>query len=85
MIMEWKVFKVVYNHGRWHSGELPHFYYIARSEEEVIANSTSYAHFIERQESIGGDIWIHEFDGIDYPSEWENLKDFDVCLTVKNK
>ena len=83
--MEWKVFKVTYNHGRWHSGELPHFYYIAKSKEELIANSIYYAHFIEKQKTNGGIIWIHEFNGIDYSSDWENLKDFNVCLVAKNK
>ena len=48
----YKIFKVTYNDGSWHSGDLPHFYYIAKSEEEVIDNSKEYqdylgAHLIE--------------------------------------
>lgn len=82
--MGWKIFKVTYNDGGWHSGELPHFYYIARNEEDLITNSKRYADFVERRESRGGDIWIHEFNGIDYPSDWENLKDFEIYLSVKH-
>ena len=81
--MNWKIFKVTYNDGGWHCGELPHFYYIARNEEELKANSKKYAEFVERKERSHGDIWIHDFDGIDYPVEWENLNDFEVCLSVK--
>lgn len=83
--MEYKVFKVVYNDGGWHAGELPHFYYIARNEEELIANSALYAQFAERRKRSRGDIWIHEFNGIDYPSEWENLKNFNIHLTIEEK
>ena len=83
--MEYKVFKVVYNDGGWHAGELPHFYYIARNEEELIANSALYAQFAERRKRSRGDIWIHEFNGIDYPAEWENLKNFNIHLIIKEK
>lgn len=84
MNIGWKIFKVTYNDGGWHCGDLPHFFYIARSEEEVIANSKRYAEFIERKELRGGYIWIIEFDGINYPAEWENLKDFEIYLSAKH-
>ena len=83
--MEYKIFKVVYNDGGWHTGELPHFYYIAKSEEELVINSVRYAEFIERKKLKGGDIWIFDFNGIDYPAEWENLKDFETCFLVKER
>lgn len=83
--MEYKIFRVSYNDGGWHSGDLPHFYYIARDEEEVRANSKNYAEFKERQEAFGGDIWMHEFKGVDFPSEWENLKDFNVEIHATPK
>ena len=78
----YKIFKITYNDGGWHTGDLPHFYYIAHNEEEVISNSKNYADFKERQEAYGGDIWIHEVKGVDFPSEWENLNAFDVVITA---
>lgn len=80
--MEYKIFKVTYNDGGWHSGDLPHFFYIAHNEEEVKTNSKRYADFKERQNYSDGDIWIHEVKGVDFPSEWENLKDFNVSITA---
>lgn len=82
--MNWKVYKVTYNDGSWHSGELPHFYYIARSEEDLIANSKKYADFAERKERSHGDIWIHEWNCVEYPSEWENVKDFEIFLSINH-
>ena len=83
--MEYKIFKVTYNDGGWHSGELPHFYYIARDEEEVRANSKKYLDFKERQDAFGGDIWLYEVNGFDYMRDWENLKDFTVNIQIAIK
>lgn len=80
--MEYKIFRITYNDGGWHSGALPHFFYIAHNEEEVEANSKRYADFKERQNYFDGDIWIHEVKGVEFPFEWENLKDFNVSITA---
>ena len=40
--MEYKIFRVTYNDGGWHSGDLPHFYYIAQNEEEVCADVANF-------------------------------------------
>jgi hypothetical protein len=64
---------------------LPHFYYIARSEEEVMVNSKKYAEFLQRKEEFGGSIWISEFDGIQSAFKWENLNDFDLTMVVTKK
>lgn len=84
-MMKYKIFKVTYNDGEWHCGELPHFYYIAKSEEDVIVNSKKYAEFLQRQEKFGGSLWISEFNGIQSTFEWENLDDFDVTMIVTKK
>lgn len=81
----YKIFKVTYNSGGWYSGEMPHFFYIAKSEEEVIANSKKYKEFLEWKERSRGDIWIHEVSGMVYDFEFENLKDFDITISVKKK
>lgn len=79
--MEYKFFRITYNDGDWHCGDLPHFFYIAHNEEEIHTNSKKYAEFKEMQEAFGGDIWISEVNGgIDRPSDWENLKDFNVVI-----
>lgn len=80
--MEYKIFKITYNDGNWHSGDLPHFYYIASDEKEVESNSKRYSEFKERQQAFGGDIWVHEVSGVEFPYEWENLKDFIVKITA---
>ena len=58
----YKIFEVTYNDGDWHSGDLPHFFYIAKSEEEVITNSKEYKEYLELNElrDNRGDTWIHE-------------------------
>lgn len=81
----YKIFRITYNDGGWHSGDLPHFFYIARNEEEVIANSKEYKRFLENKECYGGDIWIREVSGLAYDFEFENLKDFDTTISVKAK
>ena len=83
--MNWKVFKITYNDGGWHSGDLPHFYYIAENEEEVISNSKKYKRFLEYKEQRGGSVWISEFNGIRSSYEWENLENFEVSLSIKKK
>ena len=83
--MEYKIFKVTYNDGGWHSGELPHFYYIASDEEEVRANSKKYLDFKERQAAFGGDIWLYEVNGFGYMHDWENFKDFTVNIQIAIK
>jgi ribosomal protein L20A (L18A) len=87
----YKIFKVTYNDGGWHSGDLPHFYYIAESEEEVIANSKEYQDYLERQKMRGGDIRISEISevigthGLVYEFYFENLQDFNIEISVKKK
>lgn len=83
--MKYKIFKVTYNDGEWHCGDLPHFYYIAKNEEDVIVNSKKYAEFLQRKEKFGGSIWISEFNGIQSVFEWENLNDFDLTMVVIKK
>ena len=83
--MEYKIFKVTYNDGGWHSGELPYFYYIAHDEEEVRANSKKYLEFEERQEAFGGNIWLYEVSGLGYQHDWENLKDFNITIQVAKR
>ena len=84
MNTDWKIFKITYNDGGWHNGDLPHFFYIARNKEEVIANSKRYAEFVECKKLRDGNIWIIEVNGINYPEEWENLKDFEIHLSIKH-
>ena len=83
--MEYKIFKITYNDGGWHSGDLPHFYYIAHNEDEVRTNSKKYTEFKNRREAFGGDIWLYEVNGVEFPSEWENLKDFNVVVQATSK
>ena len=87
----YKIFKVTYNDGGWHSGDLPHFYYIAERKEDVITNSKKYKDYLERQQMNGGDIWIREISeaigthGLVYDFHFENLQDFDIKISVKKK
>ena len=81
----YKIFKITYNDGGWHSGVLPHFFYIARNKEDVIDNSREYKRFLESKECWGGDIWISEVSGLAHDFEFENLKDFDITVSVKEK
>lgn len=81
----YKIFEVTYNDGGWHSGDLPHFFYIAKSKEDVVANSKKYQDYLERQTNWGGDIWIHEVSGLAHSFYFENLQDFDVEITVREK
>lgn len=87
----YKIFNVTYNDGGWHSGDLPHFFYIAKSKDDVIANSKKYQDYLERQKMSGGDIWINEISevigthGLVYDFHFENLQDFDIEISVKKK
>lgn len=81
----YKVFEVTYNDGGWHSGPLPHFFYIAKSKEEVVSQSKKYKEFIERQQQFGGDIWICEVSGIVDTFYFENLDDFVITAFVQKK
>ena len=81
----YKIFKVTYNDGGWHSGDLPHFFYIAKNKEEVIDNSKQYKKFLEARECRGGYIWISEVSGLAHDFEFENLKDFNITVSVKAK
>lgn len=87
----YKIFKVTYNDGGWHSGDLPHFYYIAKSKEDVVANSKEYQDYLERQKNRGGDIWIGEMTcvvgthGLVYDCCFENLEGFDIEMVVRKK
>lgn len=78
---EYKIFEVTYNDGGWHSGALPHFFYIAQSKEEVTANSKRYKEWSEWP----GDVWIHEVSGLISEHYFENLTDFDISVTVRQK
>ena len=87
----YKIFNVTYNDGGWHSGDLPHFFYVAESEEEVVANSKKYQDFLDSKNNIGGDIWISEVTeiagayGMVYGFYFENYKDFDIEITIRKK
>ena len=83
----YKIFEVTYNDGDWHSGGLPHFFYIAKSEEEVITNSKEYKEYLELNElrDNRGVIWIHETSGLEPRGYFENLVDFDIEVTVRKK
>ncbi len=81
----YKIFKVVYNDGGWHSGDLPHFFYIAKRKEDVIANSKKYQEYLKKQEYRGGDIWLDEVSGLVDNFYFENLEDFDINIAVRKK
>lgn len=81
----YKIFEVTYNDGGWHSGDFPHFFYIAKSEEEVIANSKNYQEYLGWQEKRGGSVWISEVSGLVRSFYFENLVDFDIDITVRKK
>lgn len=81
----YKIFKITYNDGGWHSGDLPHFFYIAESEDDVISNSKKYQEYLERQQTRGGDIWLHEVSGLVPNYDFENLDAFDISISLKKK
>ena len=81
----YKIFNITYNDGGWHSGDLPNFYYIAKSEDDVIANSSKYHEYLIRRQKRGGSVWIKEVSGLPYDFEFENLKDFEIDVIVRKK
>ena len=87
----YKLFEITYNDGGWHSGPLPHAYYIAKSEEEVIANSERYKSYKQQAELRGGNVWISEITevvghhGFLSVFEFENLDEFELSFNVKEK
>lgn len=76
----YKLYKITYNDGKWHSGDLPSNYYVAQNIEEVKANSKSYAEFEERAKQCGGDVWVTDATAT---HKFENLQAFE--LHAKNK
>ena len=77
---EYKIFKITYNDGLWHSGSLPSAFFIAKSKEEVIEKSKAYKKF----EKKPGDIWITEFcDTSDY-EDIENINDFIIEINPRS-
>ena len=38
----YKLFEVIYNDGGWHSGDLPHFFFVAKNKEELVLKSKKY-------------------------------------------
>ena len=81
----YKIFEVTYDDGGWHSGALPHFFYIGKTKEDVIEKSEKYQDFLERKRTRGGTVYIHEETGLVRDTDFENLKDFDVEVTIKEK
>ena len=79
----YKIFRITYNDGDWPSGPPLHFFYIAQSKEEVIANSKQYQYFLESQKYSHGDIWIDEVNGLPYDFEFENFADFEITVSVR--
>lgn len=81
----YKIFRITYNDGGWHSGALPYFFYIAKNEEDVIAYSRRYQDFIRRQKLYGGDIWVYEASELVDSYDFENLADFNIEITLRKK
>ena len=76
---EYKIFKITYNDGGWHSGPLPTAFFIAKNEEEVIEKSEAYKKF----EKKPGDIWISEFCDTSIYKNIENMEDFNIEINPK--
>ena len=83
--MEYKIFEITYNNGKFHNGDLPHFFYIAKSKEDIIRHSKKYQAYLDRQSFEGGDIWINEISGLVPSTHFENLEDFEVCISTKSE
>jgi hypothetical protein len=78
----YKIFKVIYDNGGWHSvGDTPHFYYIAKSVEEVIAYSKKYKEFLKRRDESGGYLGVTEVSGFD-EIQFENIDKFDISVSI---
>ena len=82
----YKIFEVTYNDGGWHYRDLPHFFYIAKSEEDVVANSKKYQEYLDSQKKKGGgSVWIKEVSGLVKEYSFENLAEFDIVISVRKK
>ena len=81
----YKIFEITYNDGGWHSGNLPHSFYIAENKEDVVEDSKTYQEYLKQQQISGGDIWISEISGLVDDFRFENLQDFDIEISVKKK
>ena len=81
----YKIFEVTYNDGGWYSGDLPHFLYIAKNEEDVVANSKKYQEYFDLQKKRGGSVWIKEVSGLMEEYFFENLEKFDIMISVRKK
>ena len=82
-----KLFKINYNDGRWYSGSLPHFYHLAKSEEEVI-ECERYKEYKKRADYEDGTLWITEItelvglNGILSEFEFDNLDDYEISINI---
>ena len=81
--MEYKLFKVMFIDGEWRTST-PQFYYIAKNKDEVIRNSKEYESFMRMREVRGGDIHITEDSDV-FDQCIENLKEFNVSITIEKK
>ena len=79
----YKIFEVTYDDGGWHSGDLPHFFYIGKTKEDIIEKSEKYQDFLKRKQARGGAICIQEVSGLVRDTDFENLKDFNIKVTIK--
>ena len=78
---EYKIFKITYNDGGWHSGPLPSAFFIAKNKEEVMEKSEAYKKFEERL----GDIWISDFCDTSIYGDFENIEDFNIEIKPRGK
>jgi len=82
----YKIFKVTYDNGGWHpAGGTPHFYYIAKSVEEVIAYSEKYKEFLKRRDESDGYLSVTEASGLAEKYHFENIEDFDVLVSINKR
>ncbi len=77
---EYKIFKITYNDGLWHSGSLPTAFFIAKSEEEVKEKSKAYKKFEEEP----GNIWITDFCNTSIYKNIENVEDFNIEINPRS-
>lgn len=77
---EYKIFKITYNDGGWHSWTLPTAFFIARSKEEVMEKSEAYKEF----EKKPGDVWITEFCNTSDYEDIENIDDFVIEIKPRS-
>lgn len=81
----YKIFKVTYDNGGWHpAGGTPHFYYIAKSVEEVIAYSEKYKEFLKRRDESDGYLGVTEVSGFD-EIRFENIDKFDISVSINKR